>query len=171
MTKKRVSKAHPSKTKGMTQAEFGKHIDVSQPRVAQMIASGTISAMANGKIDPEVARVQYIRAIRRSPASEETRRVAAARARHIEIQNQKQLGKLVDIEGVQACVAEIINAFSAELAAVAAASTRDLALREVIQANLNGAIHRCKERLDRMVADAGAGRPLDQDQTEAGDED
>jgi len=146
--------------KGMSQAEFGRHVDVSQQRVQQLLASGTITAMTNGKIDPDVARIQYVRAIRRSPGSEEARRVAAARAAHIELQTARERNELILFDDVQTCVAEIISTFSRELAGVAAASTRDLPQRETIQTNLNAAIERCKRRLDGMCQDAAAGRPL-----------
>jgi transcriptional regulator with XRE-family HTH domain len=109
---------------GISQAEFGRHIDVSQQRVQQMLAAGTIQAMINGKINPEVARVQYIRSLRRSPGSEEVRRVAAARARHIEIQNEKQLSKLIDNESVLMINGEIITVFCGELHGIPAASAR-----------------------------------------------
>lgn len=160
MTKK--ARKAPAARKGVSQAEFGRHVDLSQQRVAQMLAAGTISAMPNGAIDREAARILYIRALRRSPGSEEARRVAAARARHIEIQNAKQLGQLIEIEDVQACIAEIINELSIALAGVAAASTRDVELRAVIQANLDSAISRCKTRLGGMVEAAISGRPLHQ---------
>ena len=155
---------------GMSQSEFGKHTDLSQQRVAQLVASGTISTMANGRIDPEIARIEYIRAIRRSPASEEVRRVAAARAIAIEIQNAKQLRELIPFEDVAEFVSWSLNVLSSELTGVASAATRDRELRTVIDRLISEAVGRCKGRFAAGMSAAQSGKPLQLDGGEDGDE-
>ncbi len=166
----RTPRAAKRQSGGMSQAEFGRHIDVSQQRVQQMVASGTITAMANGRIDPDMARVAYIRSIRRSPASEEVRRVAAARARSIEIKNDRELGQLIPIEDVEMVHAEIISALCLEFSAVGAGATRDLDLRDVIDKKNSEAIERCKGRLEAFADNARAGRLSAKDEEESGDD-
>src|SRR4051794_5468027 len=57
MTKKKTTaKSAAGKGKGMSQAEFGRHVDLSQQRIAQMIASGVIPQLPNGRIDPSAGR-------------------------------------------------------------------------------------------------------------------
>lgn len=178
MTKKAGPSRPPRKksasriAKGMSQAEFGKHIDVSQQRVQQMIASGTIEVMSSGRIDADIARLQYIRSIRRSPGSEEARRVAAARAREIEIRNLQKLNQLIEIEDVLAVNAEILGTLSREFAGIPAAATRDLDIRAEIERRITGAIGRAKASFDKAAAALGEGKPpLSEDEGGDGNED
>jgi hypothetical protein len=160
------------RTAGASQATMARYLDLSQQRISQFVAGGTFPILAGSKLDRDACRLAYIRWLRdetrKSSAAEAAKRVQNARAAMIELQTAKERGKLIELEEVEASVAEIISSFCLELSGVAAASTRDVAQREVIQANLNGAIEWCKARLGGLCSDAAAGRPLTQD---GGDDD
>jgi transcriptional regulator with XRE-family HTH domain len=155
-----------AKLAGMTQSELARLIGVSQQRISQLAQDGTFQVMANGKIDPLIAVPRYIAAIK---ADDGMGRIRAAKAIEVETRNAKELGELISLEDVNYAVGMIVSNFCGELAGVAAASTRDLGLREVIQTNLTGAIMKFKSSLDAMADDTKAGKPIVAD--EAGYED
>jgi hypothetical protein len=85
-------------------------------------------------------------------------RIRTLKAQELEQRIARERNELIPLEDVNYAVGMIASRFCAELAGVAAASTRDLGLREVIQSNLNAAILRFKASLDAVAEDAKAGR-------------
>lgn len=97
---------------------------------------------------------------RRSQKSAAASRVQDARAAQIEMQTQKELGRLIEAEEVQAFLSETIGTLRSELSGIAAASSRDLEVRAAIEKNLNAAIDRCRASFDAASAAVADGRPI-----------
>ncbi|WP_156908456.1 hypothetical protein [Bradyrhizobium murdochi] len=129
-----------------------------------------IPVLPSGRIDEFAATPAYVTFIKRTP-DEAMKRVREARAKEIELRVAKERRELISLEDVNYAVGMIASKFCGELAGVAAASTRDLGLREIIQTNLSAAILRFKASLDAVTDDAKAGRPIGDDDAEDEDED
>lgn len=97
---------------------------------------------------------------RRSSKSAEAARVQNARAVEIELRNARAAGQLYDAEDVEAVFADVLGTYRSELSGVAAASTRDLTQRAIIEKHLNGAIDRCRERFEKASQDLRSGREV-----------
>jgi len=137
-------------------------LEVSSQWVRELGRKGFIEGITRGKV-PLVAAVQgYIRWLkdeeRRTSKTASQSAVAEARAREISLRTAREEGRLVDIEDAEAVFAEVLGTFRADLAGVAAASTRDLELRAAIDGKLNDAIARCRARFETAGASARAGR-------------
>ncbi len=133
-------------------ADGARLIGKSETHVLSLQKAGLLRKVGRGQYRPEdVARAALSfreNEDRRSSQTEEQKRVYAARAREIELRIAREEGRLIDLEDVQIAIAEIVSAFSAELAGIPAACTRDLELRRTIEKNLNGAIDRCRKRFE-----------------------
>lgn len=163
MTKK-AAKARRKSISGVTQAALAKHLDCSQPRISQLVDEGVFNRLPNGTLDIDVSRIAFIRWLRdetrKSSSSLEAKRVHSAKAAVLEMQLAKMQGELVAFDDVLLWQGEILSALCLEMSGLAAACTRDVALRAVIQQHLDGAINRTKGRFGRMAAAAAAGRPF-----------
>lgn len=100
-------------------------------------------------------------------ADSEQARLAASRRAEIEQRMAREDGRLVPIEAVDAAIDQIVGTFRSELSGVAAASTRDLHLRQAIDENLNAAIERCRKSLRGAEDDLRAGREVLMEDEEA----
>lgn len=140
-------------------AEICRVTGLGARRLQQYAAEGAVPRAANGKY-PLAGSVQGIlRALKSSrTATSEARRILEAKARALELRNAETENRLVEMDMVLAVEAEILSIFRSELGGLAAASTRDLAIREQIEANLNGALDRCRSRFDAAAGDMRAGR-------------
>lgn len=143
-----MARNRPPPVQGVNQATLGKHLDISQTRVAQFVADGTFVTLPNGKLDKDDCRIRYIRWLRdetrKSSASVSASRVQVARAEQIELQTAKELRDVIPIEEITDFLTETIGTLRSELSGVAAASTRDPAVRAEIEKNLDAAIERCR---------------------------
>jgi hypothetical protein len=166
---KRPKPARTAKPVGpLTQGQLGALLGTSQQRISQLLKEGMFSALKNGRIDPFIAIPAYVRAIRKVPDAGMSR-IRDLRAQALEARLAKERNETVPVDEINYVMGTIIHAFCAELHGVAAASTRDLPQREVIQGNINGAIDRCKARLQGVADDAKAGR-LNADDDAGGDD-
>ena len=131
----------------------------SPRRIQQFASEGAVPRAANGKY-PLAASIQGIlKALKSSrTVTSEARRILEAKARALELRNAETEHRLIEMETVTEAVAEISGIFRSELAGLAAASTRDLAVRADIEVNLNGALDRCRARFDAACDDMRAGR-------------
>jgi DNA-binding transcriptional MerR regulator len=143
-------------------------------RLRQLEREGFFGKKGRDRYNPVEVFQGYVRFLqddsRRTSKSASASRAQDARAREIEQRIAKEDGRLIPIEDVAAGVTEIMGALRAELTGVAAASTRDLALREVIDGHLNGAIDRTRQRFEAMQGDIRTGRGvvLDGEDADAG---
>src|SRR5262245_14744717 len=126
---------------GVNQATLGKHLDISQTRVAQFVADETFPKLPNGKLDKDDCRIRYIRWLRdetrKSSASVSASRVQVARAEQIEQQTAKERRDLIPAEEVTDFLTETVGTLRSELAGVPAASTREPAVRAAIEKSLD----------------------------------
>ncbi|MGY3619367.1 hypothetical protein [Bradyrhizobium sp. USDA 10063] len=143
----------------MSQGELGSLLAITQQRCSQLVSQGTFPVTEDGLLDPYRCIPAYIGTLKKQndPAAE---RYRTAKAKLIERRIAREENETVKISEINEGLAPIISVFCSELHSVAAASTRDIPLREAIQNNINRAVARCKARLDAMADAAKSGRPL-----------
>lgn len=136
--------------------EAGAALKLSGERIRQLTKAGYIRKAARGRYRLGDVIAGYVKfrddAERRAAPSSERSRLDAARARQVELRVAEAENELVPIEAVDEAHAEIIGAFRAELSGVAAQATRDLVVRQQVEAALESAIVRCRERLEGFAA-------------------
>lgn len=145
----------------MTTAQAASLLMVTDQWIRDLAKKGHIPRPERGML-PLVATVQgYIRYLkdeeRRSSKSAAASAVQQARAREIELRIARESGKLLEMDDTEAAFADILGALRSELAGVPAASTRDLALREIIDGHLNDAIARARNRFRQFIEALRAG--------------
>lgn len=166
MPSKQTKPKRPSSAAGASQSQIAAHLDISQPRVAQFVGEGVFKTLPSRKLDLDACRLAYIRWLRdetrRSTQSAAAARVQDARAKAIELRNARDEGKLWDAEETSAAISDVLGTFRHELGGVAAASTRDLTIREAINQHFDDAIDRCRARFERVELALSEGRdPLE----------
>lgn len=146
----------------LTTDEAGAAIKMGGERVRQLTKAGWIKKAARGryKLGNVIDGILAYRddAERRASPSSERTRLEAARARGIELRNAKVANELIQITDVHDAVTDICGMFSSELRSLPAAATRDLKVREDIEAALNGAFERLHARFEKMEEDLRNGR-------------
>lgn len=149
-----------------------KLIGVTQQYFNQLVRDGWIKSLGKNRYRLGDV-VQGYKAFlqdehRRTQKSASASRVQDARAANIELQTMKELGKLIEVEEVQAFLSDTIGTLRSEFSGVAAASTRDLDQRAAIEKNLNAAIDRCRASFEAASAAVADGKPiaLDGDETD-----
>jgi hypothetical protein len=156
---------------GASATEIGRRCDLSRQRVGQLETEGVFKRNEHGRFDIDGCVIAYIRWLRdenrRGSKAAGASSLQDARMREIEQRIAREDGRTIEIEKVQAGVDQLVGAFRAELAGVAAASTRDLALRDEFDRHLNVAIERCRAGLEGMCSDLQAGRETVVDGEEA----
>lgn len=149
---------------GVGQATLGKHLDISQVRVAQFVADGTFLKLPNGKLDKDDCRIRYIRWLRdetrKSSQSVSASRVQTARAEKIEQEIARDRRDLIPADEVCDFLTETVGTFRSELAGVPAASTRDPDIRAVMEKNLDAAVDRLGGSFGAAEANVRSRRPL-----------
>jgi hypothetical protein len=159
-TPKKKPKTKPAKYPAMTQGELARLIGITQQRVSQLLQQGVLTALASGKLNPFAAVPAYVASIKTDGGMN---RIRTLKAQELEQRIARERNELISLEDVNFAVGMIASKFCGELAGVAAASTRDLGLREIIQSHLTAAILRFKASLDAMADDAKAGKPIADD--------
>jgi hypothetical protein len=142
-------------------ADAARLIGKSETWVLRLVKDGHLQKVRAGKYCPEEVAQAALRFReaddRRSSQTEEAKRVQAARAREIELRIAREEGRLVRLDDVNAAVADILGTYRSELEGVAAAVTRDLAIRTAIQTHFEQAIDRARARFERASAALRAG--------------
>lgn len=133
---------------------------VSDHWIRDLSKKGYIPKPERGMV-PLVAAVQgYIRWLkdedRRASKTAAASAVQQARAKEIEMRIAREAGELIEMPSIEAVFADVIGSFRARLAGVAAASTRDLALRAVIDGNIESALAEAREDFDKRAAELRA---------------
>lgn len=159
----------PAKSADLVPAsEIARVLGLTGRRIGQLAADGTIPKASRGRFSLGRVVQAYVASVKASRnASVEARRLTAAKARAAELHAAKLENALIEMDTVASVVSEVCGIFRAELAGLAAASTRDLAIRQQIEANLDGALDRCRKRFEAACEDMRAGR----DPLAEGDED
>lgn len=144
---------------------------LSRQRLDQLVQEGWIQRHIPGQwiaIDLVQGYIRFMRdESRRTSKSAAGSRVQDARAREIELRTARDEGRIVDMEDVEAVVADVLGTYHSELFGVPTACTRDLELRATIEKNLNGAIDRCRDRFEKAQRDLRSGGEVGLDGEEA----
>jgi len=148
-------------------AEMAAICGFSQEMLRRIERAGAFKKISKDRYNPpDVFRgvLNYMRDdARRSSKSAEAAEVQKARAEEIRLRIAREQGSLVELASAEAVFANILGALRSELAGVAAASTRDLTLRETIDRNINDAIARARNRFRefRQALRAGGNSGVD----------
>lgn len=141
-----------------------KLLDITQQYFNQLVRDGAIKSVGKNRY-LLVDVVQGYKAFlldesRRAQKSASASRVQDARATQIEMQTQRDLGKLVEIEDVLSWQSEILGTLRTELVGVPAASTRDLEVRAEIEKQVNAAVDRCRKSFEDAWGLLQSGKPV-----------
>lgn len=140
----------------VTGAQLAKHLDLTAARISTMASEGHIPRNRDGSYPLDAARVAYIRALRRA-ATNRVKVVSGgdairdAKLLKMQLDLQTQQGKLVQVEDVEAIVADAIGTLRNELAGLGAAVTRDLQLRATIDEKVNDAVDRARAAIEAQA--------------------
>lgn len=137
----------------ITAAQLAKHLDLTAPRISQLASEGHIPRNRDGSYPTDACRVAYIRSLRRA-ASTRAKVTSGgdalrdAKLLKMQLDLQTQQGKLVQVEDVEAIVADAIGTLRNELAGLGASVTRDLQLRAAIDEKVNDAVDRARAAIE-----------------------
>lgn len=152
-------------------ADSAKLIGKSETHVLTLVKEGLLKKSGRGLYRPQDVAQAALKfresEDRRTSQTEERRRLETARAQSEELKFAKEAGQLYDADDVEAVFTDILGTYRSELSGVAAASTRDLALRKTIEKHLNGAIDRCRASFEKAASALRAGREVSLDGEEA----
>jgi len=144
----RHARAHAQDTDTTTLAMvFG----MQQTRVSQISHDGWYKQLegTRGKYNwVEACRgyIKYLKdADRRSSKSSSESRIRDAKARDIEVRTQQRLARLVPLTAYEEMIDGIAGMVRSEFAGLAAASTRDLTMRRIIEREVNARLRRIAE--------------------------
>jgi hypothetical protein len=160
------------KTTGVTAAALAVHLGLTQTRIAQLAAEGVIPKPPSGGFDLDTCRLAYLNWLRdpsrRAARSEAASSLIAAKAFDIEVRTKQRLNRLVPIEVYDEMIDDLAGMVRSEFAGLAAACTRDLTMRRIIDREVNARLRRIAElalakaiRLEAEAAPAG-GEPAQQ---------
>jgi hypothetical protein len=140
---------------------------LSRQRIDQLVRDGYIKKLEKGQFSLVEAVQGYIRFLRdetrRQNISAADSRVRDARAKDIEVRTMQRLGRLVPLDVYEEMIDNIAGVVRSEFAGLAAASTRDLNARRIIEREVNARLRRIAEyamaqairlETDRPAADA-----------------
>jgi hypothetical protein len=159
----RYSKEHRNDTDTNTLANCW---GISNARISQLGNAGWFKMLegTRGKYNWFEACKGFVRFLRdedrRSTKSQAQMRVREAQALDIETRTKQRLGRLVPLEVYEEMVDNMAGIVRSEFAGLAAASTRDLTMRRIIEREVNARLRRIAEfsmaQAIRMEANGGA---------------
>jgi hypothetical protein len=122
---------------------------VTTARISQLVNGGWFTAVARGTYDLAEACAGYIKFLRdderRSTKSAADSRMRDAKAREIEIRTMQRLSRLVPLDAYDEMIDNISGIVRSEFAGLAAACTRDLTQRRMIEREVNARLRRIAE--------------------------
>jgi hypothetical protein len=137
---------------GLSAAALGKHLDLSKQRVAQLAAEGVLTKLGDGSYEVDACRLAYIRWLRaddrRSSRILAASKVQDARAEEIalRVEGRKQSHVIEAQQAAVAVIDEFAGQLRADLMAIPARVTADLALRQKIEGQIDEAFGAAGER-------------------------
>jgi hypothetical protein len=130
-----------------------------------LVRQGWIKKAGKGRykvVDVVQGHIRYLKDENaRATKSASASRVQDARAGHIEMMTQRELGKLVEIESEIAYQSDILGTLRNELIGVPAAVTRDLEMRRLVEDGINGAVERARVKFEERAGLLRSGRAID----------
>jgi hypothetical protein len=124
---------------------------MSAARISQLCSAGWFKSLPTGRgkynlIDACSGFVKFLRdEDRRSTRSAADARIKDAKAQDIETRTKQRLGKLISLEVYEEMIDNISGVVRSEFAGLAAASTRDLTIRRIIEREVNARLKRIAE--------------------------
>jgi hypothetical protein len=123
---------------------------LSKGRIAQLAAEGAFKPPGHGGhynwFDACSGYVRHLRnEDRKTSRSAADGRIKDAKARDIETRTQQRLSRLIPLEVYEEMIDNIAGMVRSEFAGLAAASTRDLIMRRVIEREVNARLRRIAE--------------------------
>ena len=145
-------------------ADAQRLIRKSETHVLMLVRAGFLKKVGTGRYrvaDVAQAALKFRESEdRQSSQTTETRRVQTARAKEIELRTARAQGKLIDVDDLEAWMAEVLGMFRSQLWGLPAASTRDLALRAEIQRHLDDALDGIEQHFKKAAGGFDQGRPV-----------
>jgi phage terminase Nu1 subunit (DNA packaging protein) len=119
--------------------ELCRHLDTNREGIHRMVEQGVIVRLPDGRYDQDEARVAYLRHLRerKSVDSPERARFEAARAAREEMKAKKLAGELCYTREFEEAWTAVTGYMVAGIVAIPARCTRDVALRAVIEKQLD----------------------------------
>jgi hypothetical protein len=118
-------------------------------RIGQLANMGWFKPVAKGKYNWMDACSGYIKFLRdedrRSSKSASETRIKDAKARDIEVRTMQRLSRLIPLEVYEEMIDSIAGVVRSEFAGLAAACTRDLVMRRIIEREVNARLRRIAE--------------------------
>lgn len=147
-------------------------LTITDTRLRQLVKDGWIKSTGKRGVYNTVECVQgYINFLRdeqrRAARSKADSRVRDARAAEIEIRTAERVRNLIPRDEAEGAIDFIFGQFKAELIGLPARVTRDIALRRLIENEIDDALERANKRIDEAGAALQAGHELDATNGEA----
>jgi hypothetical protein len=123
---------------------------LTRGRISQFVREGWLKTTGHKAqyswFDACSAYVRYLRdEDRKSSKSAADSRMRDAKAREIEVRTNQRLSRLVPLDVYQEMIDSIAGMVRSEFAGLAAACTRDLTMRRIIEREVNARLHRIAE--------------------------
>ena len=139
---------------------------LSRSRCEQLVKEGIIRKLAPGQYDLIASVQAYIRFLREDAKINNrdaaNARVRDARAKDIEAKTAERLKQLVHVSVLEETVDGLCGMVRSEFAGLAAASTRDIIMRRVIEREVNARLRRLAENaMARAVRLEAGGKVVD----------
>lgn len=162
----------PATAAGILNSETAAKLIMCTPEwLRRLTKDGWIKKVAKDQyriVDVVQGHINYLKdENRKATKTAAASRVQDARATEIELRVARETNQMVDIDELDAILTDYVGAFRSDLSGVPAASTRDLALREIIEKNLNEAIERCRRGFETEAKGLRSGRRVAVDAEEA----
>lgn len=142
---------HARESKDMTTTEtLATCFGVTPHRVRQLAHMGWFKPSSKNNFNWVEACGGYIKFLRdddrRSNKSASEMRIKDAKAHDIEVRTKQRLSRLIPLEVYEEMIDSICGMVRSEFAGLAAASTRDLTMRRIIDREVNARLRRIAER-------------------------
>ena len=156
----------PERRKIVNAGMVEKVLMLSRSRVEQLIRSGLLRKLAPGKYDLIECVQAYIRYLREDAKINNrdaaNARVRDARAKDIEAKTAERLKQLVHVSVLEETIDGLCGLVRSEFAGLAAACTRDLVMRRIIEREVNARLRRIAENaMAKAIRLGGGGRADD----------
>lgn len=145
----------------MTATAMAGLLGIDRALVGRMAQEGILPRGADGRFEPLATMSAYIKHLR-ARAKERSQSAAhsilqEARAEEIKLRTAERLNQLLPVEVVEGFVDFWLGPIKSELAGIPARVTRDVALRKMIERELDSMLHRLADRAERGAAMAERG--------------
>lgn len=137
---------------GVSGPTLAKHLDLSRQRVPQLVDEGVIKANDDGSFDLDACRLAYIRWLRgedrRATKSAADSRLRDMKAEEVQLRMDEKRGVLLAAGQAEAVkvIDEFFGGLKADLLAIPARVTTDIATRRKIEDGLNQAFGAAAKR-------------------------